>query len=403
MSEFKVTSNWGNGADNLSSKERLQDGFIRNGVNVDPLPGGRLGLRAGYEKVYAGTDVRGVLALGNKLLIADGTSLVELNTSNESMRTIRAIAGSGAFAGTVLNEVLYFCTENECLEYDGTNVRNWGVPDVTVQPTVTSGAAGGLVEGYYQVAVTHTDAWGREGGTDKPAVIFAAENTALTINVTYIAAGCKANIYVGSLSGETLYKQNTIDSPTVVQVGIVRDDTARCTTVLKRAPRPGNRVVSHNSMVGTVAGRVVEFTSPMQPHLVDRVRSFLQYGTNIGEVVSTGDVLFVSADKCYALTNVETDGINQATVLEFPAVPGTGVLLPDGRATWMTRYGQAISNGATMELVNRKTFAPLDASAGAAGVLDSNGNQLVVSTLRGANKPNPLAASDFFIGEILNP
>lgn len=69
----------------------------------------------------------------------------------------------------------------------------------------------------------------------------------------------------------------------------------------------------------------------------------------------------------------------------------------------MTRYGQAITDGNSAKLVNRETFAPVDAASGASGVLDHNGNQLVVTTLRGNDRPNPLAASDFFIGEILNP
>lgn len=403
MTDFKVANDWGKGANNVASKERLPPGFIRHGVNVDPLPGGRMALRAGYEKVYEGTAVRGVLALGGKLLIADGVNLIEYTVSDESVRSLRSIAGSGVFVGDVLNNTLYFSTENECLEYDGTNVRPWGVPDVTVQPGMSSSGSGGLVEGYYQAAMTLVDAWGREGGTDRPAFIFANANSALSINVAYLPAGYTANIYVGSVSGETLYLQNNVSAVGSYSFTLLRDDTARCSTVLKRAPRPGTRVVSHNSTLAVVSGKVVEFTTPMRPWLVDRVRGFLQYGANVGDVISTGEAFFVNADKCYSLTNVETDGPQQNTVLEFPAVPGTSVLLPDGRATWMTRYGQAITNGANVELLNRDTFAPIDAASGVAGALDTNGNQLVVTALRGAQKPNPLAASDFFDGEILNP
>lgn len=393
---------WSRGANNVASKDRLPEGAVRHAVNLDPLPGGRLALRAGYERVYAGTDVRGVLALGNKLLVADGTSLVEVNVDTGAQRVVRAIAGAGSFAGCVLNDVLYFSTANECLQYDGSEVIPWGVPDVLYQPPVTSGAGGGLVEGYYQVAVTYTDAWGREGGTDRPVVIFAQTNDALSIAVDAIPTGCRANVYVGSLNGSTLYLQNTVSSVGTVVVGQVRDDTARCDTVLTRAPRPGTQVVSHNATLAVASNNTVEITKPMQPHLVDRVRGFLQFSADVGAMVSAG-ALFISADKCYALTNVEGDGISQSTVLEFPAVPGTAVQLPDGRGAWMTRYGQAITNGSGVDLVNRETFAPIETSEGTAGVLDNNGNQLVVTTLRGVNRANPLAASDFFVGEIVNP
>lgn len=395
-------SNWSRGANNIASKDRLPEAFVRHAVNLDPLPGGRLALRAGYEQVYAGGAVRGVLALGNNLLIADGTDLVELNTESGVSRVLRTIAGAGAFSGDVLNDVLYFSTENECLQYDGLEVTPWGVPDVLYQPTVTASSAGGLVEGYYQVAVTHTDAWGREGGTDKPIVIFAATGAALTVTIASLPTDCVANIYVSSVNGNTLYLQNTVSVTGAVLVGQVRDDTARCTTVLTRAPSPGVMVAAHNATLAIAKNNVVEQTKPMQPHLVDRVRGFLQFGADVGALLSAG-ALFVSADKCYALTNVEGDGISQKTVLEFPAVPGTAVQLPDGRGAFMTRYGQAMTNGDSVQLVNRETFAPVDTSRGAAGVLENNGNQLVVTTLQGKNRPNPLAASDFFVGEIINP
>ena len=402
MTTFRITNDWSKGANNLSPKDRLPEGYVRHAINLDPLPGGRLALRAGYEQIYAGTAVRGVLALDRKLLVADGTSLVEVDSDTGASRVLRTIAGAGSFSGDVLNDVLYFSTANECLEYDGLNVRVWGVVDVLNQPAIAATAPGGLIAGYYQVAMTFTDADGREGGTDRPAVIAVTANAAITVTVASIPAGHMANIYVGSVNGETLYLQGVLDTAGTFNVGLVDDSTARCNTVLMRAPNPGQIVVAHNGMLAVATNNVAAFTAPMRPHLVNRVRGFVQYGADIGAMVSAG-ALFISADKCYSLTNVETDGITQGVVLEFPAYSGTAVQLPDGRGAWMTRYGQAITDGNSARLVNREAFAPVDAAGGASGVLDHNGNQLVVTTLQGKDRPNPLAASDFFIGEILNP
>lgn len=401
MTQFRKVADWAKGANNLNPKDRLPEGFIRHGVNVDPLPGGRMSLRSGFEAVYQGTAPRGVLALGDKLLIADGADLVEFNAQTGTSRVLRSIAGAGWFTGDVLNERLYFCTTNECLEYDGTEVRPWGVPTFTNQPGVTASGTGGLVAGYYQVALTLTDAWGREGGTDKPLVIYAEQNAALVISVPAPPPGYTVNLYVSSVNGSELYLQNVLSAAGTAEVGIVRDDVQRCNTVLLREPAPGHQVVAHNSVLAVASGPVVQMTRPMQPHLVDRVRGFLQYPADVNAMVSAG-ALFVSADKCYALTNVETDGISQRVVLEYPAVSGTAVLLPDGRGAWMTQYGQAITNGDNVELVNREAFAPARAESGAAGVLDSNGNQLVVTTLKGPGGANSLAAADFFIGEIVD-
>ncbi len=402
MTQFKAASDWSAGANNLASKDRLPKNAVRHAVNVDPLPGGTFASRAGYEPIYAGTNVRGVLALGDKLLIADGADLVEFNTQTDTSRVIRAIAATGAFVGTVMNDVLYLSTENETLEYDGTTVKTWGTPDVFNQPVVAA-IAGGLLAGHYQVALTYTDQWGREGGTDRPVVLYVPDNGGVQVTVGPIPAGCVANVYMGAINGSTLFLQGTRTTAGVVTVATLRDDTTQCETALLRAPQPSTRMATHNGVILMAKGGTLSMTRPMQPHLVSRARGFVQYADDIGDVMSDGVAVFVSADKCYALTNVETDGIEQATVLEFPAIAGTSTQLPDGRVAWMTRYGQAISKNGDLELPNRQTFAPSPATSGAAGVIDTNGNQLIVTTTRGTQAGNQLAATDFYIGEILNP
>ena len=301
-----------------------------------------------------------------------------------------------------MNDVLYLSTENETLEYDGTTVKTWGTPDVFNQPVVGA-IAGGLLAGHYQVALTYTDQWGREGGTDRPVVLYVPDNGGVQITVGPIPLGCVANVYMGAINGSTLFLQGTRTTAGVVTVATLRDDTTQCETVLLRAPQPATRMATHNGVILMAKGGTLSMTRPMQPHLVSRAMGFVQYADDIGDVMSDGVAVFVSADKCYALTNVETDGIEQATVLEFPAIAGTSTQLPDGRVAWMTRYGQAISKNGDLELPNRQTFAPSPAASGAAGVIDTNGNQLIVTTTRGTQAGNQLAATDFYIGEILNP
>jgi hypothetical protein len=359
-------------------------------------------LRSGYERVYEGSNVRGVLALRDKLLVADGESLVEFDTQTNRSRVIRQIAGAGVFAGDIHAGVLYFCTENECLQYDGQDVIMWGVPDVLAQPNVYSGSGGALQHGYYNVAVTHTDDMGREGGTDRPVVVYVEAAGSISVDLPTPAAGCVLNLYVGSVNGGSLYLQGVYESAQTVTVGAVRDDTQRAGTVLMRAPQPGSIVTSHNGVVFISNGKVLAGTAPMRPHLVDRTRLFFQFPADVNAVMSAGG-LFVSADKSYVLTNVETTTPSQDTVLEFPAIQGTSVILPDGRGAWMTQYGQAVTNGQTLELVNRPTFTVGDRERGAAGVVENNGNQMIITSTKGGNGPGGLAAADYFFGEVLNP
>ena len=400
MTRSVPKADWSKGANNISPADRLPDGFVRSAVNVDPTPGGKLVLRAGYEKLYDGSNARGLLALGTKLLIADGADLVEFDTLTNSARVLRTIASTGRFVGDDMGGKLYICTENEALMYDG-EIKPWGVPDVRAQPQVTL-VDGGLIAGLYNVAITYTDAWGREGGTDNPLLLNVPANGGMQVQLPTPPAGCTINVYAGHAQGSTLYWQGTYDAAVLVSLTVLRDDTQRLGTQLMREPVVGSLVVSHNGCLLVAAGRTVWATAPLRPHLMDRQRRFFQYPADVGAMMSTGEALFVSADKSYALTNVETDTPTQRTVLEFPAIPGTAVILPDGRGAWMTQYGQAITEGENLDLVNRQSFTVGQPTSGAAGVVENNGNQMVVTSTRGGNGPNGLAASDYFFGEILN-
>lgn len=407
MSTSVKTDKWPGGIDNLAPAGRTPAGFVRDAVNVDPTPGGELHLRTGYELTLALADCRGVLALGDNLLIAAGTDLIEYDTRSASSRVLRSIAGAGQFIGDDLDGVLYFFTANEALEYDGERVRTWGVPDVLQQPLPTLGAGGGLLAGQYKLAVTFSDADGREGGTDAPLILTAQLNDAIAITLPTPPDGGRVNLYVSAVNGTTLYLQDSSEVPRVVVVGSVRDDTRILTNALMHAPTVGSVVRTHGSQLAIADGKTVWVTAPMRPHLVDRRRGWFQYPAEVNALLSDSD-LFVSADQCYAINSVEADDPGQRVVLEFPAISGTEVSLPDGRGAWMTKYGQAVTAKDTrgtsrMELVNREHYAPTTADHGAGTVLDHNGNQLLITTMRGQQGANPLAASDFFTGEVVRP
>lgn len=403
---FRATS-WPGGIDNLTPPDRVPQGFVRAAVNVDTTPGGQLHLRTGYASLYAGTAVRGVLALGHKLLVADGTDLVEVDTRTAASRVLRSIAGSGQFIGDTLNDRLYFQTANETLIYDGEQVLEWGVPDMLVQPLPSIGTGGALLAGQYKLAVTFSNAEGSEGGTDAPLILTLSAGASLTVALPAPPSGGTVNLYVSASNGQTLYLQDTRAAAGSVTLTALRDDTRILTTAYLRRPPLGSAVRTHDAQLAIAAGSVVWTTAPFHPHLVDMRRGYFQYATEVNALLSDGD-LFVSADKCYAINSAVADDPGQRTLLEFPAIRGTEVKLPDGRMAWMTRYGQAITARDTrgtsrLELVNREHYAPADADVGAAVVNDYNGHQTIITTTRAPHGPNPLAARDVFTGEVLRP
>jgi len=397
-----IKDNWSGGIDNLAPADRLPQpsradsrGFLRNAVNVDPTPGGALHLRSGYEQVYAGTAVRGVLKHGRMLLVADGADLVEFDTRTGGHRVLRQIAGAGQFVGDTLNGILYFATGNELLQYDGRDVKPWGVPDVRIQPLPQIGA-GSLRAGHYRLAVTFSDADGREGGTDAPLIFTVPESGGLTVALPEPPSGGLVNLYASAGDSETLYLQDSSAATKTLTLTALRDDTRLLSTAHLRAPLGGTRIRTHGAQLAIVSGSTVWLTAPMRPHLIDPRRGFFQYPATVGDLLSAGGWLYVSADKGYAVAGVASDAPEQREVAEFPCLPGSAVLLPDGRGAWMTRYGQAITTGdGGMAMVNREHYAPPLGESGAAGVIEHNGNQLIVTTSRGMGGTNPRAASDY--------
>lgn len=394
-------SAWSNGIHNRANSKSVPDGFVRDLVNLDPLVGGELGLRTGYDQRYPANDARGALSVGSSIVFADGASLLCYDTLTSSIHTLAQIASSGRLVGAVLNYELFLCTATETLRFDGSILRQWGVQTVTDQPVPTI-IAGSLLAGTYQCAITLVNAAGEEGGTVNPIQVTVTDGAGLLFDPQGLPAGHTYRLYVGSSSGETLYLQ--YEGGSAFAVTNLRDDTARLDTLNLRAPVGGDQVASLGSVLLIADGKTLWHTVAMSPHQIDMSKNFFQYPAPITVVLQVDDGVFVCADKTYFLQSPESGDVVQNTKLEYGAIPGTGSILPDGRACWMTQYGLAVGAlDGSVTLLSQNNFVPEMAQYGASGVVDHNGNQMVVTTMRGQKGPNPLAASDYYEAEIVTP
>ena len=394
-------SKWSGGINNRANFREMPDGFVRDLVNLDPLVGGVLGLRSGFTQVSAATQGRGALAIGSKILFADGESLICFDTQTNASHTLADIAGAGRFVGVVHNSELFFCTANQSFRFDGSVLRPWGVPTVFSQPVPTI-TGGGLSVGTYQAAVTIVNAQGEEGGTTSPIQITVQDGQGLAFAPPGLAPGEKYRLYVSPNAAETLYLQ--YEGTEAYTVTTLRDDTARLDNLNLIAPQGGDQIATFNGLILLADGDILWHTLPFRPHLLDRSNSFFQYSAPITVVVPVQTGVFVCADKTYFLTAAGTDQLSQTKCADYGAVAGTAAVLPDGRAMWMTPYGLAIGAiDGSVTLVSAANFVPQLAQEGASGVIDHNGNQMVITTMAGPRGPNPLAASDYYEAEIITP
>lgn len=402
MSDFQKRDRWV-GIDNRANSKSVPAGFLRDAVNVDPLGGGVLGLRTGYTRRTTAASARGALTVKDQILYADGTDLVAFDVRTDSTQVLAQIAGSGRLVGTVWNEELFFCTENQTLRYDGNTLRPWGVPTVYQQP-LPQLTNGGLAAGMYLFACTFTDAVGDEGATVNPILMNVPANGGVVIDMPAPPAGGTTRLWAGPRDSGTLHLQAEGSGPTLLST--ITDSTQRLDLINHSAPLVADHLEESNGVILAASGKTLWFTLPFRPHLLTLAASFFQYPADIDVVVSVDGAagpggVYVCADKTYWVTDVETDAPKQKTLLPYGAVAGTAARLPDNRVCWMTRYGLAVGDeSGKIQLISANNFVPDPAEQGASGMLEHNGNQLVVTTMRSTGD-NPLAASDFYDLEIV--
>lgn len=387
---------WPLGANNIAKPERLPDGAVVEAVNVDATVGGKLELRVGYEKLLTSSNVRGLFAAGELLVLVDGDQLMVYDPATDTSQALATIAAAGPVAATYLHDTLYLNTLTDSLRFNGQSLAPWAINppafDLQVVP-------GNLPEGVYKVAVTAVED-GIESGVLPISIHLNGQQ-----DLRVLCADVRdCRVYSSVADHKTLYLQG---SPLAgaMRLAYVADDTQRLDTAeLERLPFC-DRLGAHNSVIVGARGRYLYHTEPMWPHLYNPVTGFLQFADAVAILASVGSGLFVAtASKTYFITGLGTNELQQREVLNVGAAPGSAVDLPDGRVAWFTQYGQAIgSPDGSVSLLNRPSYAPCLGTEGAAGVLEHNGNQMVVTNMRGEMQGNRLQARDFASLEVIDP
>ena len=396
-----VRGPWPLGINNRANEKSVPEGSVRDSVNLDPRADGAYELRRGFELAYAGANIRGALAIGDRILLADGSKLIVYDESTESGQQIADIAAAGRFVGDVLNGELFFCTENQSLRYKEGVLRPWGVPTVSYQPVPAVGQ-GSLAAGSYLCAATFVDANGEEGGTTAQILIDVPANSSLTFTLPQAPAGGTCRLYVSALNSATLYLQYEGTGP--YDCASITDSSARLDTAFLHDPGQGDIIAAHNGVLLIADGNVLHMTAPMRPHLRSAVRGFFQFAAPIAMVMSCDGGVYVAADKTYFIQGIETDEPISTKVFDFGAVPGSATRGLKREVMWMTKYGIAVSDGqGGATLISEDRFAPALGDSGKTAIVENNGNQMAVTTLKNPQGPNPLAAGDYYETEIYTP
>lgn len=378
------------GSNNIAKSDRLPEGAVVEAINVDFTVGNKAELRAGFELVREEPGTRAVFEMGGEALalIVDN-QLIKVTPYGEAL--LGAVA-DGPVAAVWHAGELFLNTVNDSVRI-GESRRAWSVPapafDVSLE-------AGYMQPGVYKVAVTAMDG-GIESGC-QPAVVSVGEGQAIRV---VVGDDRECRLYCSQPNGLTLYHQGIAYTTNKIPANIL-DDSARLETAGLYSLPFCSMLISHQALIVGAQGKHLYHTHPMWPHLHNPESDYIQFPAPITLLASVEGGVFVCADKTYFITGLGGPDLAQRTVAEFGAIEGTDVTLPDGSVAWFTRYGQAIGRAdGSVELPNRKSYAPLTAPRGAAGLLEHNGNQMVVTTMQGGVSGSGLRSADHIDLEVI--
>lgn len=377
------------GSNNIAKPERLPEGAVVEAVNIDFTVGGKAELRAGFKQIRKQENIRALFSMGDDLALVAANRLIRVTEHGD---TELAVVSSGPVAAVWHNGELFVNTMADSFRVSD-QALPWAVhaPSFDLQTT-----SGNFPAGIYQVAVTAIDS-GVESGC-QPMVVALGDGQGIRVNVDDNRA-CR--VYCSVANGSTLYYQGIAYQTNLLAKPV--DDTERLVTgSLYRLPFCSH-LESHQSIIVGAHDRFVFYTRPMMPHIHNPESDFLQFSTQVTAIVSVGFGLYVCADKTYFITGLGGPEMMQRSVLNFGAIAGTVVKLPDGSAAWFSKYGQVIAReDGVVELPNKPSYAPSVAPDGSAGFLEHNGNQMIVTTMRGEPSGSSLRSNDNWELEVID-
>lgn len=398
--------NWAGGINNRAPDNRLPEGFVRDLLNLYPV-GATLQLRPGADKVYDGTNVRGLFGLGDSIVVVDGSNVLLLGGA--SPQSLGSVPATGAVCGAELNSELYMCVGGARLIVNpARGLRAWGVDT----PADTGSSPGDdpqrtpdqlrKEQGLRKYTLTYTNVDGVESGAPP------GERIGASIVVPSPPTGHKVNVYATEPDGSIYYLQGSYASGRTLTLGPTNAGGKMLMDQHVAAPPPGEFMAEVAGVLIVGAGNYVFHTLPMSPHHVDLESGFLQYPEPLGGLVAGVAGLYVSADKCYKIDGVGQADIRQRIVFDYPAIRGSMANTPDGMAVWVTEYGMAAEvsderGGFVIAEPSKQSFVPAVSSQASSGVVHHNGERLLVANNRKSDESNPLAAAGYFEAEVIRP
>lgn len=300
-----VTLETWQGLDNKRPETRIPEGFLAEATNVDIDSSGMLRLRKGYTRVINGTTAHSLWSDGyREAFYVDGDVLYRINPDNPTQATALS---SGFEGGNVsyytLGSRTYVSGENLNVVVEGNSVRPWGITTPSLAPLHTI-VTGQLGAGIYRVAYRYVGSDGRVSATSLFNTI-TITNDGSGIHLFGLPSSpdpsvSEIEVFVSSGNGESLYSAGYTTSSTfdiLSTFGQVVPLDYRDFDV----PPSCELIQLYNGRLYFAVGNYLMYTEPHSYEMVHMGENWIEFPSEITNVMPVDDGIFVTADKLYFL------------------------------------------------------------------------------------------------------
>lgn len=418
---------WPQGINNVAPEGRLpRNEFgtrpvaLREADNVDLTAEGWPMRRRGREHRTPGTLIHSLWGAPSLPwgLYVDAGELVALYPGGQS-EPLGIQVGDMPLSYDLINDSVYYTSRIACgcITLDLRRVP-WAPEQPSGQPLLAVVDGFGLDAGQYQVAVTFTDAQGRESGTSLAAVIDVAadqgiELTSLPVPTDTVETPL-VNVYCTEANDSVLYRYATLQSG-ATQAFITSSPPGRTLQTMHLRPLPAGQIVrGGNGRQWLAAGHELLWSEPLRYGLYNPARNRIRFGAQVDmlEPIGTSGVLVAAGDRTYWLSGADPKDFTQRIVRASGAVPGSVARVPgnvlglpttEPLPVWVARSGHfcaGLPDGTVQ--VMKDGQAVIDSADGAALLFrQQDGLQQIIAALR-APQANGLALRDSVVARVVH-
>lgn len=416
---------WPAGVDNLAPEGELpRNEFgtrpvaLREADNVDLSKEGRASRREGYVGCYAGALVHSLWShddLGFGLYVDAG----ELRTfdPDESTAALGVTLGDMPLSYAAVGDRVYFsnATNSGMLSALDRVVHPWGAPAAPALPPfdVVDGYA--LPAGLYQLAITVTDALGRESGAERATQVQLADNQGILL--AGLPDTGQVNVYLSDANDQVLRLAARLPAGTPSYLIAMPAEGIKLATALLDPMPPGQITRIFNGRHWVADGRTLRWSPPLRYGMTDLAHALIRFDARIDllePVTGDGAGLFLAAGKrTYFLAGADPSALRPVDAHSAGAVPGTSVQVPgqsigmddDSDFTvWLSRKGTYVIGlpGGRITALNAARAVLNDAERGASLFAERNGKKQVITALRGPRSAGGLAVTDRAVAHVVH-